>query len=168
MLAALAPESLARMHFPLGELTKPQVRALAAQAGLSVASKADSQDLCFLAGTDRARFLARHGDLDARPGQRRSGRQRAGPAPRPAPVHRRPAPGIGIDRGGPLYVLDKAAATNTVTVGPRCALQTRRVAVRAASLHRDGSRVNQVKLRYRSRPLPPAWPATLPPAGTEG
>src|SRR5437763_11913113 len=57
MLAALSPASLARMRFPLGELTKPEVRALAAEAGLPVASKADSQDLCFLAGTDRARFL---------------------------------------------------------------------------------------------------------------
>ncbi len=61
MLAALAPGSLARMRFPLGELTKPRVREIAAAAGLPVAAKADSQDLCFLAGTDRARFLARHG-----------------------------------------------------------------------------------------------------------
>ena len=51
------------MRFPLGELTKPEVRELAAAAGLPVASKADSQDLCFLAGTDRARFLARHGGV---------------------------------------------------------------------------------------------------------
>ncbi|HWF33982.1 MAG TPA: iron-sulfur cluster assembly scaffold protein, partial [Solirubrobacteraceae bacterium] len=50
MLAALAPESLARMRFPLGELTKPEVRTIAAEAGLPVAGKPDSQDLCFLAG----------------------------------------------------------------------------------------------------------------------
>ena len=61
MLAALDPASLARMRFPLGELRKPRVRVIAAEAGLTVADKADSQDLCFLAGTDRARFLARHG-----------------------------------------------------------------------------------------------------------
>ena len=61
MLAALAPASLARMRFPLGELHKPEVRELAAAAGLPVADKADSQDLCFLAGTNRARFLERHG-----------------------------------------------------------------------------------------------------------
>src|SRR5205823_2630887 len=66
MLAALAPESLARMRFPLGELTKPQVRQMAADAELPVASKADSQDLCFLAGTDRARFLERHGGIGDR------------------------------------------------------------------------------------------------------
>ena len=63
MLAALSPASLARMSFPLGELTKPEVSEIAAAAGLPVATKADSQDLCFLAGTDRARFLARHGGL---------------------------------------------------------------------------------------------------------
>src|ERR1700729_545355 len=64
MLAALAPASLGRMRFPLGDLAKPEVRRIAAAAGLPVASKADSQDLCFLAGTTRARFLARHGGLD--------------------------------------------------------------------------------------------------------
>ena len=63
MLAALSPASLARMRFPLGDLTKPEVRRLAEAAGLPVASKADSQDLCFLAGTSRARFMARHGGL---------------------------------------------------------------------------------------------------------
>ncbi len=55
------PASLARMRFPLGELHKPEVRGIAAEAGLPVAGKADSQDLCFLAGTSRPRFLARHG-----------------------------------------------------------------------------------------------------------
>src|SRR5436305_6046995 len=69
MLAALAPESLAGMRFPLGELTKPEVRRIAGQAGLPVADKADSQDLCFLAGTDRGRFLERHGGLGERPGE---------------------------------------------------------------------------------------------------
>lgn len=69
MLAALAPDSLARMRFPLGELTKPQVRELAAEAQLPVASKPDSQDLCFLAGTSRAAFLARHAGIAERPGR---------------------------------------------------------------------------------------------------
>ena len=68
MLAALSPSSLARMRFPLAELTKPEVRALAASAELPVASRADSQDLCFLAGTGKARFLARHAGLDGRAG----------------------------------------------------------------------------------------------------
>jgi tRNA-specific 2-thiouridylase len=154
MLAALAPASLARMRFPLGELHKPQVREIAAAAGLPVAGKADSQDLCFLAGTDRASFLARHGGLGDRPGPivdragnvlgRHLGQHRFTVGQRR---------GIGIDRGGPLYVLDKDADRDRVTVGPVAALRTARVSVRSARLHRAGARVNRVKLRYRSRPL---------------
>src|SRR6185436_10807969 len=45
------------------ELTKPEVRALAGEAELPVADRPDSQDLCFLAGVGKARFLARHGGL---------------------------------------------------------------------------------------------------------
>jgi tRNA-specific 2-thiouridylase len=155
MLAALAPGSLARMRFPLGELTKPEVRELAAQAGLPVAGKPDSQDLCFLAGTDRARFLARHGGLDDRPGAivdrdgnvlgRHLGQHRFTVGQRR---------GIGLDgRGDPLYVLDKDARTGQVLVGARADLRTERVAIRGAHLHRGGARVDRVKLRYRSQPL---------------
>ncbi|MGZ4197854.1 MAG: tRNA 2-thiouridine(34) synthase MnmA [Solirubrobacteraceae bacterium] len=154
MLAALSPESLARMRFPLGELTKPEVRELAASAGLPVAGKADSQDLCFMAGTDRARFLERHGGLGDRLGPivdrdgRVLGRHRG--------QHRFTVgqrKGLGIAAGEPLYVIDKDAQTNHVVVGPREALQSSRVTVRNARLRRDGGRVDRVKLRYRSRPL---------------
>jgi tRNA-specific 2-thiouridylase len=124
MLAALDPASLERLRFPLGGLRKPEVRALAAEVGLPVASKADSQDLCFLAGTDRARFLARHG-LGA----------------------------IQSQPPEPLYVLDKDAASGRVTVGRKQQLATTRVQVRSARLHRPGARVDSVKLRYRSKPL---------------
>jgi len=154
MLAALAPASLARMRFPLGDLAKPEVRRIAAAAGLPVASKADSQDLCFLAGTTRARFLARHGGLGDRPGPIVD---RDGAA---LGVHRGQhrftvgqRRGIGIDRGGPLYVLDKDAPGNRVIVGPKSALRASRVAIRSARLHRPGSRVDRVKLRYRSQPV---------------
>jgi tRNA-specific 2-thiouridylase len=155
MLAALSPQSLARMRFPLGELTKPEVRALAAAAGLPVAAKADSQDLCFMAGTDRGRFLARHGGLGDRLGPivdqagRVLGRHRG--------QHRFTVgqrKGLGIASGEPLYVIDKDAESNRIVVGPREALQSSHVTVRNARLHRDGARVDRVKLRYRSRPLP--------------
>jgi tRNA-specific 2-thiouridylase len=155
MLAALSPQSLARMRFPLGELTKPEVRALAAAAGLPVAAKADSQDLCFMAGTDRGRFLARHGGLDDRLGPivdqagsvlgRHRGQHRFTVGQRK---------GLGIASGEPLYVIDKDAESNRIVVGPREALQSSHVTVRNARLHRDGARVDRVKLRYRSRPLP--------------
>ena len=155
MLAALSPASLARMTFPLGELEKPEVRRIAARAGLPVASKADSQDLCFLAGTSRARFLARHGALGDRPGTIvDSAGARRRPPPRPAPLHGRAA---ARDRHQPAAsrctCSTRTPNAERVTVGPRAALRTSRIAVRGARLHRRGSRVNQVKLRYRSRPL---------------
>jgi tRNA-specific 2-thiouridylase len=166
MLAGLTPSSLARMRFPLGGLRKPAVRDLAARAGLPVAGKADSQDLCFLAGTDRPRFLARHGGIGDRPGAivdldgnvlgSHLGQHRFTVGQRR---------GIGLDHsGGPLYVLDKDPVGNRVTVGPKAALRTRRVAVRSANLHRPGARVDRVKLRYRSRPLSARLPGN-PPAG---
>ena len=156
MLAALAPASLARMRFPLGELTKPEVRRLAADAGLAVASKADSQDLCFLAGTGRAAFLAKHGALPReRPGDvvdrggRVLGRHRGH---HHFTVGQRK--GIGVAATEPLYVLATDAAANTVTVGPRTELTQPVVALREAVLHRPGATVDGVKLRYHARALP--------------
>ncbi len=154
MLAALSPRSLARIRFPLGELTKPEVRRIAADAGLPVAAKADSQDLCFLAGTDRARFIAIHGGLGGRPGDvvDEAGRVLA----RHRGQHtftigqRR---GLGVANGAPLYVLDKDARSNRVVVGPRESLRTTHVHTRAVRLRRPAARVDRVKLRYRSRPV---------------
>jgi len=152
MLAALAPATLRRMRFPLGEMRKPAVRELARRAGLAVASKPDSQDLCFLAGTGREAFLARHGALGERPGDvldargRRVGEHRG--------VHRYTVGqrrGLGIGGGTPLYVLSTDADANTVTLGPRSELATRTVALRDAVLHRP--RFDRVRLRYRQRPL---------------
>ena len=94
MLCALSPATLARMRFPLGELTKPEVRALAAEAELPVASKADSQDLCFLAGTGPRRVPgAPRRRARAAGGDRRPRRARARPPPRPPRLHGRPAQG---------------------------------------------------------------------------
>ncbi len=155
MLAALAPSSLARMRFPLGELTKPEVRALAGAAGLPVASRAESQDLCFLAGTGKAAFLARHGALEDRPGEI------VDPAGRVLGRHRGhhhftvgQRKGLGLAAPEPLYVLRTEPASNRVVVGPRAALAVSRVAVRGARLHRPGAEVDHVRLRYRSRPVP--------------
>ena len=155
MLCALSPATLARLRFPLGELTKPEVRALAAEAELPVASKADSMDLCFLAGTGRAAFLARHGGARERPGElvdrggRVLGRHRGHHG---FTVGQRK--GIGVAAPEALYVLATDARTNRVTVGPRAELATSEVAVRGAILHRPGAEVDAVRLRYRSRPLP--------------
>ena len=72
--------------------------------------------------------------------------------------------GLGIGGGTPAYVLSTDARTNRVVVGPRDALRRSEVTLREAVLHRDGARVDRVKLRYRSRPLG-ATVAGDPPAG---
>jgi tRNA-specific 2-thiouridylase len=156
MLAALEPATIARLRFPLGELTKPEVRRIAADAQLPVASKADSQDLCFLAGTGRAAFLARHGALGDRPGDlvdrggRAVGRHRGH---HHFTVGQRR--GLGVGGGGePLYVLGTDADTNVVTVGGREELATHAVALHDVRLHRGAEAVDGVRLRYRSKVLP--------------
>ena len=154
MLAGLPPAVLARLRFPLGGLTKPEVRAIAAAAGLAVADKAESQDLCFLAGVGKAGFLARHGGLDDREGEVVD---TAGNVVGRHPGHHRftvgQRRGLGIAAPEPLYVLGTDATTNRVVVGGEADLDTRRVRIRDATLHRPGARVGAVKLRYRSRPL---------------
>jgi len=58
--------------------------------------------------------------------------------------------GSGLDRAGqPLYVLGTERASNTVTVGPREELLVRTVRVHDATLHRDGARIDAIKVRYR-------------------
>ena len=151
MLAGLAPDSLRRLRFPLGELTKPEVRALAAERDLAVAGRAESQDLCFLSGQGKRAFLRRHGGLGERPGEVVDaegavvGRHRG---------HHEFTVGQrrGLGSGGPepRFVLATDAATNRVMVGPRSALETSSVRVRGARLHRPADRVDAVRLRYHS------------------
>lgn len=161
MLAALPPALLGRVRFPLVELTKPEVRAIAARHGLAVAKKPESQDLCFLSGQGKADFLRRHGGLREREGDlvdrfgRRVGRHRGH---HHFTVGQRR--GIGGGAEEPMYVLATDAAANTVTVGPRAELEITKVRIRNAVLHRDGARVDAVRLRYRSRPVPAALTAT--------
>ena len=159
MLAGLSRATLARLRFPLGDLDKAQVRAIAAEHELPVASTPDSQDLCFLAGTGRAAFLARHGNLGERPGDVVDAAGRV--IGRHAGAHRfTVGQRRGLEVGGapePLYVLRTDASANTVTVGPRAALATTGVRVRDARLHAPACEVDAVKLRYRA----PAVPCTL-------
>jgi tRNA-specific 2-thiouridylase len=155
MLSALAPDSLARLRFPLADLTKPEVRAIAAAAGLPVATKRESQDLCFLAGQGKRSFLARHGRLRERRGavvDRRGRRLGEHAGQHNFTVGQRR--GLGIGGHEPLYVLATDAATNQVVVGSREELATTTVTVRDATLHRPGSRVDRVKLRYHAKALP--------------
>jgi tRNA-specific 2-thiouridylase len=156
MLAKLDPALLERLSFPLGALGKDSVRALARDAGLPVADKRESQDLCFVAGLGGREFLRRHGG----PQLRRAGEivDREG---RVLGAHegqhnytvgqRR---GLGLGGADPLYVIAKDARANRVTVGPRQALATSAVTLDDARLHRPPEQVEAVRLRYHARALP--------------
>jgi tRNA-specific 2-thiouridylase len=161
MLARLDPATTRRLRFPLGKLTKPEVRDQAEAAGISVAQKPDSQDLCFLAGTAKERFLARHGAQRERPGDlvdragTRLGRHRGAHT---YTVGQRRGLGVG-GTGEPLYVLATDVTTNVVTVGPREALGTTTVRLRDVVLHRPVAAIDAVRLRSHGRALPAALDA---------
>jgi len=156
MLARLDPATTRRLRFPLGHRTKPEVRAEAERAGIAVARKPDSQDLCFLAGTGKERFLARHGSQPGRPGDvvdragRRLGRH---PGAHAYTVGQRRGLGVG-GAGEPLYVLETDVDANVVTIGPREQLATTTIRVAGAVLHRGAERVDHVRLRSHGRALP--------------
>jgi tRNA-specific 2-thiouridylase len=122
VLYALQQDQLQRLLLPLGGLDKREVRALAEEAGLPVASKRESQDICFVPDGDYAGFLAHEGVVD-RPGDFVDG------AGRVLGRHRGIAhytigqrKGLGLAVGHPVYVTAIDAQANTIAVGPREAL----------------------------------------------
>jgi tRNA-uridine 2-sulfurtransferase len=126
VLAVLTRSQLDHSIFPLGDTTKAQVRAEAAQRGLAVAEKPDSHDICFVADGDTRGFLARHlgeepGEIvDALTGEvlgNHGGAFAYTVGQRKGLNLTRPAPD-----GRPRYVLSITPVTNTVTVGPAEAL----------------------------------------------
>ena len=118
-LYTMTQEQLGRTLFPLGELTKGEVRALAEAQGFYNARKPDSQDICFVPDGDYGAFLerwrgkeGREGDILDRSG-RVIGRHRG--AARYTLGQRK---GLGLAVGRPVYVCGKDMEKNTVTVGP--------------------------------------------------
>jgi tRNA-specific 2-thiouridylase len=156
MLWAVPERVLSRLEFPLGEMRKPETRALALLAELPVADEPESQEVCF-AVEGYQRFL------EGRGASRRRGAivDRAG---RVLGEHqgqwrytigqRR---GLGIAAPEPLYVLERCAARNEIVVGSREALDVRVVIVRGLVDRGlgDGGGLS-VQLRYRSRAVPVA------------
>ena len=158
MLAGVDPRLLEGIDFPLGETSKDETRAEAAAAGLAAATRAESQEACFLAGGDYRRFLERQGvtaadgavvDEDGTELGRHAGFWRFTPGQRR---------GLGIATGEPVYALRTDPATNTVVVGPRESLSCRSVAVRGR-LFVPVDRA-EAKLRYRSPAVPARVEAT--------
>jgi len=151
MLATVEPDLLERVEFPLGGALKAEVRAEAESAGLAAARRAESQEACFLAGDDYRRFLERQGvpstkgaivDESGMELGRHDGLWRFTPGQRR---------GLGIATPEPVYALRAESATNTLVVGPRTSLGSKRVLARG-SLYLSVGRV-EAKLRYRSVPV---------------
>jgi tRNA-specific 2-thiouridylase len=122
-LFSLTQDQLARAAFPVGSLTKTEVRVQARRLGLKVAEKPDSQEICFVPGGDYAAFVARKEPAVARAGAivDTHGRVLASHEG----VHRFTVgqrKGLGVSGAAPLYVLKIEAESGQVTVGPRAAL----------------------------------------------
>src|SRR5947209_606762 len=150
VLHVLNQQQLSHAHFPLGEYTKPQVRAMAAERGMSVASKAESQEICFVAQNDYRGFIDRYAvNQGADPvlvGASSGGVAQPARAnglislPKPGPIfdthgtplgrHRGLAyytigqrKGLGLTSPEPLHVLKINAEQNALVVGPAQALE---------------------------------------------
>jgi tRNA-uridine 2-sulfurtransferase len=164
-LFATTREQLDFLRFPLGDMTKPQVRELARRFGLNVADKQDSQDICFVPTGRYTDIIGRlrpnavlPGDIVDLDGHVIGQHQGI--------VHftvgqRR---GLGIASSAPLYVVRLDAASRRVVVGPREALRMDRIVLRDVNWIGDGALDRavgdglEIFVRVRSTRAPqPAW-----------
>jgi tRNA-uridine 2-sulfurtransferase len=129
-LSMVRPEHIEQMIFPLGEMTKPEVRKIAEHLDLAVADKRESQELCFTGGESPNSFVS--GKISEKPGfiKHVSGHI--------FKLHRGMSAytigqrkGLGIAWHEPLYVLELDARNRTVVVGERHFLEKRTVLVRS-------------------------------------
>lgn len=159
VLAMLTEEQLRHCVFPLGDYTKPEIRALAASHGFVTAHKSDSQDICFIPDGDYVRFLTDFTGQAPTPGNYVDedghvlGQHKGYPC---YTIGQRK--GLGIALGRHMFVLHKDAKTNTVTLGDEAGLFTRTVHCspfhhQTASPLPDGA-VVACKLRYAHREAP--------------
>jgi len=123
VLSVLNQVQLGRTLFPLGGYTKTEVRELARKYNLPVASRADSQDLCFLGRDDYRSFLARTAPQSGQPGPV------VDPDGRVIGAHHGLAyytigqrKGLGVSAPEPLYVIAKDLENNALVVGPLSSL----------------------------------------------
>ena len=161
-LFGLTQEQLSRTLFPLGEMTKPQVRELAHKQGLAIAEKPDSQEICFVPGGDYKRFIDAYlaeqgGSLPDTAGElvttdgavigEHSGIHNFTVGQRK---------GLGVATGSPLYVIQISGANKQVIVGGDEHLYSRTLRAKRVNLIsmddlHEPMRVS-VKIRHRHEP----------------
>ena len=141
-LFATTVDQLTYLRFPLGGLPKPAVRAAAAELGLSVADKPDSQDICFVPEGRYTTVIDRLRPHGAEPGEivhldgRVLGRHEG--VTRYTIGQRR---GLNVAVGDPLFVVKIDAETRRVIVGPREALLTRALTLKETNWLGDGASI---------------------------
>ena len=156
VLYQLTQHQLAHLLLPVGTYEKPALRALAEEAGLVNAGKADSQDICFVPDGDYMAFLQRYGGVEPVPGDfvdlsghilgRHKGLERYTTGQRK---------GLGISADQPLYVVRKDLAAGSVVLGPDSALYTRELTADRVNLisipELTGPMAVTAKTRYSQR-----------------
>jgi tRNA-specific 2-thiouridylase len=151
VLAQVDPALLRRAVFPLGELTKPEVRAIAHDHGLPVEASPESQDICFVPDGDYRRFLARRVSGSSGPILDTEGRTRGAHEGlyRYTIGQRR---GLGVADSEPLYVVEQRLSDNALIVGRAADLEVMGLQLTDVVVHRPhpgGDEVN-VAVQYRS------------------
>ena len=122
-LYAISQEQLQQIRFPLGELTKEQVRAIAQEQGFLNAKKRDSQDICFVPDGDYFAFLRKFTGKEYAPGDFLDLEgNKVGTHIGAAAYTLGQRKGLGIAMGHPVYVCGKDMQRNTVTVSTEDAL----------------------------------------------
>jgi tRNA-specific 2-thiouridylase len=158
-LYGLRQDQLARTMFPLGELTKPQVRDVARRHGLATAEKPESQEICFVPGGDyrsalrsRAGWTEQRGPLIDADGSV-VGEHRGAPA---YTVGQRQ--GLGVALGEARYVSSIDAAANVVTLGRREDLYRTEFQLEKVSFVAGSPPAHEfataVRIRHRGAPVP--------------
>jgi tRNA-specific 2-thiouridylase len=154
-------ERLSEMLLPIGGFHKPQVRELAREFDLPVFDKPDSQEICFVPDNDYAGLVARHSPGSIRPGRILAGDghvigEHAGH--QHFTIGQRK--GVGVALGHAVYVVEKDAIANTITVGEKEELYAKRCFATEANwlLDRDPSEspwmLCSAKVRYNAQPVP--------------
>ncbi|MBE2221428.1 MAG: tRNA 2-thiouridine(34) synthase MnmA [Anaerolineae bacterium] len=159
VLHMLTQEHLAHVLFPVGEYTKAEVRQLAEKYKLPVASKSESQDLCFLGDGDYRRFLREYGAETAVSGPiltstgEELGQHQGLPA---YTIGQRK--GLGVSTPQPVFVLRKDIKQNALIVGSREELGQRSLIARDVSWIAGSAppsdKIVSTKIRYKAQPMP--------------
>ena len=168
-LYGLRQDQLEHARFPLGDLTKPEVRAIARELDLVTADKPESQEICFVPGGDYRDTLRQRAGWQETPGPifDGDGGERVGEHRGAAAYTVGQRQGLGVALGAPRYVSRIDPLTNTIQLGRREDLETLTFAVEqatfvsgAAPFAADGTFRADVRIRHRTAPIP----ATVRPA----